>query len=74
MARLAERLRPICDVCSSNAVIGKFYIEHLFTVNYIEMMKMKKETVKGPFLKKLMHCCNQSLFTTIPRVKLLAYF
>ena len=37
------------EVCGSNPVIGKIYIEH-FTVNCIEKTKIKKkETGNGPF-------------------------
>ena len=31
----------IPEVCGSNTVIGKIYIEHLFTVNCIEKSEMK---------------------------------
>ena len=40
------------EVCGSNPVIGKIYIEHLFTVNCIEKIKMKKRGRKWPTLKK----------------------
>ena len=43
MAQLVEGLLPISEVRSLNPVIGKIYIEHLFTVNYIEKTKIKKK-------------------------------
>ena len=51
MAQLLERLLP--TVHGSNPVIRKNFIEHLFTVNCIEIDENKeKEAVNGP-LKKL---------------------
>ena len=42
MTQLAERLLPIPEVRGSNLVIGKIYIEHLFTFNCIEKKKITK--------------------------------
>ena len=55
VAQLIERALPIPEVCGSNPVIGKnLYIEHLFTVNCIEKMKIKKKVAgNGPFLKRM---------------------
>ena len=53
VAQLAERLLLIPEVHGSIPVIGKIYIEHLFTVNCIEKTKIKKkEAGNGPFFKK----------------------
>ena len=38
-----KELLPTPEVCSSNPVIGKIYIVHLFTVNYIEKTKIKEK-------------------------------
>ena len=43
VAQLAERLLPIPEVCGLNPVIGKIYIEHLFTINCIENTKINKK-------------------------------
>ena len=43
MAQLVEWLPTIPDVHGSNPVIGKIYIEHLFSVNCIEKTKIKKK-------------------------------
>ena len=52
VAQLVERLLPIPQVHGSNPVISKkLYIEHLFTVNYIEKTKMKKSRLEWPILK-----------------------
>ena len=52
MAQLLERLLP--TVHGSNPVIRKNFIEHLFTVNCIEIDENKeKEAVNGPFLKRM---------------------
>ena len=55
VAQLVEQLLPKPEVCSLNPVIGKnLYIEHLFTVNCIEKMKIKKKVAgNGPFLKRM---------------------
>ena len=51
VAQLLERSLPKPEVRGSNPVIGKIYIEHLFTVNCIEKKKKikKKEAGKGLF-------------------------
>ena len=43
VAQLEVRSLPIPEVPSSNPVVGKIYIEHLFTVNCIEKTKIKKK-------------------------------
>ena len=43
IAQLVERSLPIPEVHSSNPVIGKIYIEHLFSVNCMEKTKIKKK-------------------------------
>ena len=43
VTQMVELSLPIPEVHSSNPVIGKFYIEHLFTVNCIERTKVKKK-------------------------------
>ena len=51
VAQLVEQSLAIPEVRGSNPVIGKIYIEHLFTVNCIEKTKIKKkEAGNGPFL------------------------
>ena len=40
---LAEQLLPTTEVCSSNLVIGKIYIEHLFTENWIIKTKITEK-------------------------------
>ena len=53
VAQLVERSLPMPEVHSLNPVIGKIYIEHLFTVNCIENNKNKEnETKNWPFLIK----------------------
>ena len=53
VAQLVERSLPTPEVRSLNPVIGKFYIEHLLTINCIENTKNKhKEVGHGPFSKK----------------------
>ena len=50
--QLVEWLLAIPEVHSSNPVIGKTYIEYLFTFNCIEKMKIKKtEAGNGPLNK-----------------------
>ena len=50
VAQLVERLLLTPEVCSSNPVIVKISIEHLFTVNCIEKTKVKKKvTGNGHF-------------------------
>jgi len=43
VAQLVERLLPIPEVCGSDPVIGKNYIEHLFTVNCTGKTKINKK-------------------------------
>ena len=43
VAQLVERSLLIPEVCGLNPVIGKIYIEHLFTDNCVEKMKIKKK-------------------------------
>ena len=43
LAELVERSLPLSDVSSSNPVMGKIYIEHLFTVNCIEKTTNKEK-------------------------------
>ena len=43
MAQLVEQLLAIPEVRSSNPVIDKIYLEHLFTANCIEKTKIKKK-------------------------------
>ena len=50
VAQLVERLLPISEVRRSNPVIGKIYIDRLFTVKCFE--KAKKEARNGPFFKQ----------------------
>ena len=47
MAQLAERSLPISEVLSSNQVMCEFvFLDHLFTVGYIEKTKIKKKRPK----------------------------
>ena len=43
VAQLVEWLLPLPEVCGLNPVIGKIYIEHLFTINCIENTKINKK-------------------------------
>ena len=52
VAQLVERSLSIPEVRGSNPVIGKIYIEHLFTVNCIEKTKIRKRGREWPFFKK----------------------
>ena len=52
MGQLVERPLPIPEVRALNPVIGKFYIEHLFTVNCIEKTKIKKKVARNGLFKK----------------------
>ena len=53
-AQLLERSLPTPEVCGSNPGIGNIYIEHLFPVNCIEKMKIKKKRPgMAHFFKKL---------------------
>ena len=48
VAQLAEQLLPVPEVCNSNAGIDNcLNIIYLFTVNYIEKIKIKKEKRPG---------------------------
>ena len=60
VAQLVERSLLIPEVHGSNPVIGKIYIEHLFTVNSIEKTKIKK---KRPGMAHLKNKVNQSHFS-----------
>ena len=51
MAQLEEWSLPTLEVCGSNPVIGKMYMEHLGTVNGLK--EKKKEAGNGPFYKRL---------------------
>ena len=53
VAQLVERSLAIPEDQGWNPVIGKIYIEHLFTVNCIEKTKIKKKrSGMAHFLKK----------------------
>ena len=53
VAQLVERSLAIPEDQGWNPVIGKIYIEHLFTVNCIEKTKLKKKrSGMAHFLKK----------------------
>ena len=54
VAQLVERSLPLQEVCSSNPVIGKKYIEHLITVNCVEKTKMKKKRPGLALFKKIL--------------------
>ena len=43
VAQLVEQLLPIPELCSLNPVIGKNFIEHLFSVNSSEKKEIKKK-------------------------------
>ena len=49
MAQMAEWLLPTPEVRGTNPVIGQIYIEHLFTNNCVEKLKIKKEAGYGPY-------------------------
>ena len=53
MAQLVEWLFPVSEVCGSNQVLDKIYIENLFTDNCFEKTKIKKEWLGMVHLKKL---------------------
>ena len=58
VAQLVERLLPIPEICSSNPVIGKIYIEHLFTCLKSTVLKRRKQMKKRlgmAHLKKIAH-------------------
>ena len=53
VAHLVEQSLAILEVCSSNPVIAKIYIEQLFSINCIEKTQIKKkEAGNGPFKKE----------------------
>ena len=53
VAQLVERSLAIPEARGSNPVIGKIYIESLFTVNCIENTKIKiKRPGLGPYFRK----------------------
>ena len=54
MAQLEERLLPIPEVRSLNPVVDKNYIDHLFTVNCIEKVTIKKKRPGRARLKFLL--------------------
>ena len=47
VAQLVELSLPIPEVQVSNPVIGKIYIEHLFTFSCIEKTKIKKKEARN---------------------------
>ena len=52
-AKLVEQLLLKPEVRDLNPVNGKISIEHLFTVNCVEMTKIKtKKARNGPFLRR----------------------
>ena len=53
VAQLVERLLPIPEVQGSNPVIGKIYIEHLFTCLLSSVLNRRKEAGNGPLFKQL---------------------
>ena len=54
VAQLVERLLPTPEVRGLNLVIGKFSIQHYFTVNRLEKTKMKKkEAGKGQYFLRM---------------------
>ena len=56
VAQLVEWSLPILKVHGSNPVIGKIYIEHLFTISCIEKTKInKKEAGNGPLFNNNTH-------------------
>ena len=54
VAQLVEQSLSIPEVRGSNPVIGKIYIEHLFTINCFEKTKINKRGREWPTLKKIM--------------------
>ena len=51
VAQLVEWSPPTPEICVLNPVIGKTFIEHLFTVNCVEKTKIKKnEAGNWPFI------------------------
>ena len=65
-AQLVEWLLLILEVHCLNPVIGKNYIEHLFSVNCIEKTKIKKERPgMAHFLKKVIKFITSALFLAL---------
>ena len=52
VVQLVKPLLLILEVHGSNPVIGKIYVEHLFTVNCIEKTKIKKKRPGMAYLFK----------------------
>ena len=52
VAHLVEQSLAILEVCSSNPVIAKIYIEQLFSINCIEKTQIKKKRPGMAHLKK----------------------
>ena len=63
VAQLVKQLLPTPEVCGLNPVIGKIYIEHLFNVNCIEKMKIKK---KSPEMAKKLQASAMLTHSTQP--------
>ena len=60
VVQLVKPLLLILEVHGSNPVIGKIYVEHLFTVNCIEKTKIKKKRPGiAHFLKQNHNCLNR---------------
>ena len=55
VAQLVEQSLLIPEVRGSNSVMGKNYIEHLFTVTCIEKKKIKKKRPGMVHLKNKVH-------------------
>ena len=53
VVQLVERSLTIREVCSANPLIGKIYIQHLFTVNSIEDECKEKRGRERPILKNV---------------------
>ena len=67
VAQLVQQSLPLSEVHSSNPVIGKIYIVHLFTVTCIEKTKIKnKEAGNGPFKKSLNYNLQTEQFGEVP--------
>ena len=76
MAQLVEWSLLIPEVRSSNPVIGKIYIEHLFTINCMEKTKINKRGREWPtfldvcasILKLIHHGANLLLLGKVHQV------
>ena len=53
MAQLEMWALPIPEVPDLNPVIGKIYIEHLFTCLLSSVLNRRKEAGNGPLFKQL---------------------